>query len=81
MLPPVRRGGSRESSYSSSLKVVTPPFAGRVLEVPPVLNASDHTVDFLCGNCGALLMQAEHGNFHNVTIHCLACGSFNNTNE
>ena len=25
----------------SSLKVVTPPFAGRVLEVPPVLNASD----------------------------------------
>jgi predicted RNA-binding Zn-ribbon protein involved in translation (DUF1610 family) len=65
----------------SDLKLVTPPFAGRVLEVPPVLNASDHTVDFLCGACGALLMQAEHGQVHNVTIHCLACGSFNTTNE
>ena len=65
----------------SSLKLVTPPFAGRVLEVPPILNASDHTVDFVCGKCGTLLMHGEHGQVHNVTIHCLACKSFNTTNE
>ena len=50
-------------------------------EVPPILNASDHTVDFVCGNCGAVLMYGEHGQVHNVTIHCLACGSYNTTNE
>jgi hypothetical protein len=65
----------------SSLKLVTPPFLGGVLEVPPTLNASDHTVDFVCGNCDALLMYAEHDQVHNVTIHCLACGSYNTTNE
>ena len=64
-----------------SFKLVIPPFVGRAIDVPPILNASDHTVDFVCGNRGALLMQAEHGQVHNVTIHCLACGSFNTTNE
>jgi hypothetical protein len=64
-----------------SFKLVTPPFEGRVIEVPPVLNASDHTVDFVCGNCSAVLMYGEHGQVHNVTIHCLACGSYNTTNE
>ena len=64
-----------------SFKLVTPPFEGRVIEVPPVLNASDHTVDFVCGNCSAVLMYGEYGQVHNVTIHCLACGSYNTTNE
>jgi hypothetical protein len=65
----------------ASLKLVTPPVGGHVIDVPPILNASDHTVDFVCGNCDALLMHGEHGQVHNVTIHCVACGSHNTTNE
>jgi predicted RNA-binding Zn-ribbon protein involved in translation (DUF1610 family) len=64
-----------------SLKLVAPPFVGRAIDVPPVLNASDHTVDFICGTCGAILMHGEHGQVHNVTIRCRACGSYNTTNE
>jgi len=42
-----------------SFKVVTPPFLNHPIDVPPVLNASDHTVDF-----GALLMYGEHDQVH-----------------
>jgi hypothetical protein len=48
---------------SPGVKLVTPPLVGRVLQVPQVLNASDHTVYFVCGNCGAWLMQTEHAKF------------------
>jgi predicted RNA-binding Zn-ribbon protein involved in translation (DUF1610 family) len=65
----------------ASLTLLTPPFVGGAIDVPPVLNASDHTVEFVCGACGAVLMYGEHGQVHNVTIHCLACGSYNTTNE
>jgi hypothetical protein len=63
------------------LKLLFPPFVGRAIDVPPILNASDHTVDFVCGACEAVLMYAEHGQVHNVTIHCVICGSYNTTNE
>ena len=66
---------------SASLKLVAPPLVGHAIDVPPILNASDHTVDFLCGKCGAVLLYGERGQVHNVTIHCLACGSYNTTNE
>jgi hypothetical protein len=65
----------------TSLKLVTPPFVGRAIDVPPILNASDHTVDFVCGTCEAVLMYGEHGQVHNVTIRCLTCRSYNTTNE
>ena len=51
-----------------------------VITAPPVLNASDHTIDFTCGKCGAVLMYAEEGQVHNVTIRCAGCGSYNSTN-
>ena len=41
-----------------SLKLVTTPIVGRAISAPPILNASDHTVDFECGKCG---MYGEHG--------------------
>ena len=63
------------------LRVLTTPFVGHAIDAPPILNASDNTVDFVCGNCSAVLMYGEHGQVHNVTIHCLACGSYNTTNE
>jgi hypothetical protein len=45
-----------------SLKVVDPP--RRVLEAPPTLVASSHTIDFTRGGCGVVLLQAEHRQVH-----------------
>ena len=63
------------------LELIVPPFVGHFIDAPPVLNASDHTIEFVCGMCEAVLMHAEHDQIHNVTIHCLACGAYNTTNE
>ena len=63
-----------------SLKIVPALLDGlSVVNAPPVLNASDHTIDFICGNCGTVLMHAEDGQVHNVTICCAQCGSYNST--
>jgi DNA-directed RNA polymerase subunit RPC12/RpoP len=63
------------------LKIIAAPAVGPVVSAPPVLKASDHTVDYTCGNCGTLLMHAEEDQVHNLHIHCLACGSYNSTDE
>jgi hypothetical protein len=41
-----------------SLKVVTAPATGLVLRAPPVLEASDHSVDYTCGRCNTVLLHA-----------------------
>jgi DNA-directed RNA polymerase subunit RPC12/RpoP len=61
------------------LKVIDAPAVGPVVSAPPVLKASDHTVDYTCGKCGALLLHAEDNQVHNLQIHCLMCGSYNST--
>ena len=63
------------------LKVVTAPAIGSVVSAPPVLQASSHTIDYVCGGCGTVLMHAEDGQVHNLTIHCLGCGLYNSTNR
>jgi DNA-directed RNA polymerase subunit RPC12/RpoP len=63
------------------LKIIAAPAVGPVVSAPPVLKASDHTVDYTCGNCGTLLMHAEEDQVHNLHIHCLVCGSYNSTDE
>ena len=62
-----------------SLKIIDPPAIGPVVSAPPVLMASDHTVDYVCGKCGTVLMHAEENQVHNLHIHCLMCGSYNAT--
>jgi hypothetical protein len=42
-----------------SLKLVTAPSRGIALTAPPVLKASDHSVDYTCGQCGTILLHAE----------------------
>jgi hypothetical protein len=64
-----------------SLKVIAAPVPGRpVVHAPPVLKASDHTIDYACGKCGAVLLHADDGQVHNLVIHCVECGSYNLTN-
>ena len=62
-----------------SLKVVTAPATGLILHAPPVLVASDHSVDYTCGRCGTILLHAEENQVHGVLINCTNCGSYNST--
>jgi DNA-directed RNA polymerase subunit RPC12/RpoP len=61
------------------LKVVTAPAVGVVLDAPPVLRASDHSVDYTCGRCGTILLHAEENQVHGILIRCANCGSYNST--
>jgi hypothetical protein len=62
-----------------SLKLVDSPRTGAVVTAPPPLTASDHTIDYCCAHCGAVLMHAEAEQVHNLLIHCVACGAYNTT--
>jgi hypothetical protein len=62
-----------------SLKTIPAPAIGAVVSAPPVLDASDHTIDYACGSCGTILLHAEDGQVHNLTIRCTVCGSYNST--
>ena len=62
-----------------SLKVVHAPSVGVVLDAPPVLRASDRSVDYTCGRCGTILLHAEENQVHGVLLRCANCGSYNST--
>ena len=61
------------------LKVVIAPAVGVVLAAPPVLMASEHSVNYTCGRCAAVLLHADEGQIHGVLIRCTKCGSYNLT--
>jgi hypothetical protein len=63
------------------MKTVAAPSTGRVVSAPPILNASDNTIDYLCGNCGTVLLHAEDEQIHHLFIHCTKCGSYNSTDK
>ena len=61
------------------LTLVTAPAIGVVLEAPPVLMASEHSVDYTCGHCDTVLLHADEGQVHGILIRCTKCGSYNST--
>jgi DNA-directed RNA polymerase subunit RPC12/RpoP len=61
------------------LQVVTAPSVGVVLNAPPVLRASDHSVDYTCGRCDTVLLHADEDQVHGILIRCANCGSYNST--
>jgi DNA-directed RNA polymerase subunit RPC12/RpoP len=63
-----------------ALKLISTPCAHHIVSAPPILIASTNTVDYVCGDCGVVLLHAELGQVHNLVIHCTACGSCNATN-
>ena len=77
VLPPVIR--EHIMTTRIPLKVVIAPAVGVVLEAPPVLMASEHSVDYTCGRCSTALLHADEGQVHGVLIHCTNCGSYNST--
>jgi DNA-directed RNA polymerase subunit RPC12/RpoP len=63
------------------MKLVTSPSKGIALKAPPVLFASDNSVDYTCGQCGTILLHAEEDQVHGVLIQCANCGSYNSTDD
>jgi len=59
--------------------IPTPSSDVRFVSAPPVLIASSHTIDYVCGKCSTVLLHAELGQVHGLIIHCTACGSYNST--
>jgi hypothetical protein len=57
------------------------PRFGHPRDMPPVPDASSNTIDFLCGNCGTLLMHVREGEVHGVFIHCTECGACNTSDQ
>jgi predicted RNA-binding Zn-ribbon protein involved in translation (DUF1610 family) len=78
VLPPVPKGAVM-TTRKINLKLVSVPAKGIVLKAPPVLKASDQSVDYTCGQCGTILLHAEENQVHGVLIHCANCGSYNST--
>ena len=60
-----------------SLKADTAPALGIVLDAPPVLVASDHSVDYTCERCSTILLHAEEGQVRGFLIRCTKCGTYN----
>jgi hypothetical protein len=61
------------------LKLVEAKGIENSVNAPPVLVASPDTTDFVCGNCGVVLLYAEEDQVHGLFIHCTDCGATNAT--
>jgi predicted RNA-binding Zn-ribbon protein involved in translation (DUF1610 family) len=69
------------TSQKKSLKLITAPAVGHAIHAPPVLMASDNSVDYTCGRCGTVLLHAEEGQCHGLLFQCTECGSYNCTED
>ena len=47
--------------------------------VPLVPETPNPTVEFTCGNCGAVLMRGEEEKVYPLVVLCNSCGSYNST--
>ena len=62
-----------------TLKVVPAPLIEAVPMAPPVLEEPNCTVEFKCGNCGAVLMRVNESKAYPLIMRCVSCGSYNST--
>ena len=70
---------SNEEHPRVALKLIPSFWAHHIVSALSVLIASTNTVDYVCGDCGVVLLHAELGQIHNLVIRCTACGSYNAT--
>ena len=59
------------------LKVIKAPAIGYAIQAPPPIVASEHSNQYLCGNCGTLLAIAEANQLHDLIVQCRRCGAYN----
>ena len=65
--------------FPKTLKVVSAPLVEAVPRAPPALEMPNPTVEFTCGNCGAVLLRGEEGKVYPPVVLCNSCGSYNST--
>jgi predicted RNA-binding Zn-ribbon protein involved in translation (DUF1610 family) len=63
------------------LRIVKKPETDQILSAPPELETDDHTVDYLCGHCGVVLILAGETLSDALTIRCTVCRSHNVTDD
>ena len=61
------------------LKVVPAPLIVVVPKAPPALEMPNPTVEFTCGNCGAVLIRGDEEKVYPLVVLCNSCGSYNST--
>ena len=63
-----------------TLKVVPAPLVIEVVpKAPPALELPNPTVEFTCGNCGAVLIRGDEEKGYPLVVLCSSCGSYNST--
>jgi len=63
-----------------TLKTVPPLLAiAAMANAPPVLEAVEPTVEYICGNCDAALMRVDQSKPHSLMVHCTKCDADNST--
>jgi predicted RNA-binding Zn-ribbon protein involved in translation (DUF1610 family) len=77
--PMYGQNGEIMQNPTRKLRVAEATGLEHTVDAPPILVASSHTIDFLCGNCGTVLMHAEDDQVHGLFIHCTQCGACNAT--
>jgi DNA-directed RNA polymerase subunit RPC12/RpoP len=61
------------------LTVVPVPLVEAVANALPVLEGNNPTVEYKCGNCGAVLMRVDENEVRPLIVHCTSCDAFNST--
>jgi predicted RNA-binding Zn-ribbon protein involved in translation (DUF1610 family) len=59
------------------LKVIAAPASGDAIHAPQPITVSANTNHYLCGHCGTLLVIADNGQLHGLTVQCRKCGHYN----
>jgi DNA-directed RNA polymerase subunit RPC12/RpoP len=59
------------------LRVIPPPSIGYVTSAPPAITVTPNANQYLCGECGTLLVVAADDEVHGLIVRCRACGRYN----
>jgi DNA-directed RNA polymerase subunit RPC12/RpoP len=76
--PNIRRNVFAEAKRSgeTNMKAIPSSFDWPLCPLP---SSPDHSVDYICGNCRAVLLHAEDSPMHNLLILCTECGAHSST--
>jgi DNA-directed RNA polymerase subunit RPC12/RpoP len=62
---------------SLKLRVIPPPSVGYVTSAPPPITVTAETNQYLCGQCGTVLVIADDDQIHGLIVRCRECGRYN----
>jgi DNA-directed RNA polymerase subunit RPC12/RpoP len=59
------------------LRVIPRPSIGYVTSAPPPITVTPNANQYLCGECGTLLVIADDDEIHGLIVRCRECGRYN----